>query len=85
MGNRITFTGSRRTIAEAGVLAAVLTGLVASNAAGIYDGANKGVFVGNCGIEFVGEPGFFCSPSYESMGDLISASKASESIPSIIR
>jgi hypothetical protein len=28
--------------------------------AGVYDGLNKGVTVGDCGLELVGEPGPFC-------------------------
>lgn len=39
----------------------VFFGLVSGNVVGAYDGQNKGVFVGDCGLEVVGEPGFFCN------------------------
>jgi hypothetical protein len=39
----------------------VLFGLTSANVIGTYDGLNKGVFVGHCGLEVVGEPGFFCN------------------------
>jgi hypothetical protein len=27
---------------------------------GVYNGLNKGVYVGNCGVEVWGRPGIFC-------------------------
>jgi len=30
---------------------------------GVYDGLNKGITVGDYGVELVGEPGFFHDPS----------------------
>lgn len=44
----------------AGVLSVTLAGALAlTGTAGVYDGLNKGVFVGDYGLELVGEPGFF--------------------------
>lgn len=46
------------------ILAAFVIGTVAMFATGtakVYNGLNKGVVVGNCGVEIVGEPGPFCN------------------------
>lgn len=32
-----------------------------SHKVGFYSGLNKGVYVFDCGVEIVGEPGFFCN------------------------
>jgi len=43
-----------------GVLSVTLAvAAVHSGAVGVYDGLNKGVYVGDYGLELVGEPGFF--------------------------
>jgi hypothetical protein len=33
---------------------------VATGEVGYYNGVNKGVYVHRCGLEIVGQPGFFC-------------------------
>ena len=45
--------------AAAGLVLATGGVLVHTNTVGVYNGLNKGVFVGDYGLEFVGEPGFF--------------------------
>jgi hypothetical protein len=43
------------------VLVVVVVGIgYAVGLVGVYDGLNKGVTVGDCGLELVGEPGPFC-------------------------
>jgi hypothetical protein len=42
-----------------GIAVAILIG-VGTGYIGFYNGLNKGVTIGNCGIEIVGEPGWFC-------------------------
>jgi hypothetical protein len=45
----------------AAVLVVVVVGVgFAVGLVGVYDGLNKGVTVGDCGVELVGEPGWFC-------------------------
>jgi hypothetical protein len=45
----------------AAVLVVVVVGIgFAVGLVGVYDGLNKGVTVGDCGVELVGEPGWFC-------------------------
>lgn len=57
---------SRRTdtaIAIAIVVLEVLVGIAILHYHpyfGIYNGLNKGIVVGNCGLEVWGHPGFFC-------------------------
>jgi len=57
----VKHTGRRLTAyLGAGVLAVALTAtLVQSGTVGAYDGLNKGVYVGDYGLELVGEPGLF--------------------------
>lgn len=45
------------------VLAIVAAGTLAhaSGYVGTYDGVNKGVYVGSCGVEIVGTPGPYCA------------------------
>ena len=58
---RHNLTGRRLTAyLAAGALSVTLAAaLVSSGAVGVYDGLNKGVTVGDYGLELVGEPGFF--------------------------
>jgi hypothetical protein len=58
----------RRRPVQVNKFAAVLVGtlilvvgvLIGTGYIGFYNGLNKGITVGNCGIEVVGEPGWFC-------------------------
>jgi hypothetical protein len=53
----------RLTIAGALAWAVLMTVLAGASLTGyvqVYNGLNKGVVVGNCGLEVVGHPGFFC-------------------------
>lgn len=43
-----------------GIAFAILMIGVGTGYIGFYNGLNKGVTIGNCGIEIVGEPGWFC-------------------------
>jgi hypothetical protein len=42
-----------------GIAAAILI-MIGTGYVGFYNGLNKGVTIGSCGIEIVGEPGWFC-------------------------
>jgi hypothetical protein len=46
---------------------------------GVYNGLNKGVYVGNCGVEVWGRPGIFCGNYW---GRALGLAKAGPSNPS---
>jgi len=58
---RTSLTGRRLTayLATGALSVTLAVVLVSSGAVGVYNGLNKGVTVGDYGLELVGEPGFF--------------------------
>jgi hypothetical protein len=51
----------KKATAIIGIVVALAIGVgVETGEIGFYNGLNKGVTVGNCGFEVVGEPGPFC-------------------------
>lgn len=42
------------------VAIAVLAAFVVGHNTNVYNGTNKGITVGSCGIELIGHPGLFC-------------------------
>ncbi len=46
----------KRALCTFALIAAIVVGHYTS----VYNGTNKGITVGSCGIELIGHPGLFC-------------------------
>lgn len=42
------------------IILLIIAFLLLTHSVGVYNGLNKGIYILNCGLEVVGNPGFFC-------------------------